>query len=72
MNEDIVSFAEDRTDQYPFYIQMAGISYCDATYKIDRKNSDIYCFEYIIKGEGTVKINGQEFIASRWGYLYPS
>ena len=42
---------------------MAGISYCDATYKIDRKNSDIYCFEYIIKGEGTVKIKNHEFIA---------
>lgn len=63
MHEDIISFTEDSRNQYPFYIQMIGISYCDATYKIDRKNSDIYCFEYIIKGQGTIKINGQEFIA---------
>jgi len=69
MYEDIVSFTEDSRKHYPFYIQMAGISYCDATYKIDRKNSDIYCFEYIIKGEGTIKINGQEFIA-RSGDIY--
>lgn len=64
MNEDIISFVEDTKIEYPFYIQMAGISYCDGTYKIDRRNSNIYCFEYIIKGEGTIRINGQEFNAS--------
>ena len=69
MNEDIISFTEDSRKQYPFYIQMTGISYCDGTYKIDRKNSDVYCVEYIIKGEGTIKINGQEFTA-REGDIY--
>jgi len=69
MNEDIISFTEDSRKQYPFYIQMAGISYCDDTYKIDRRNSDIYCFEYVIKGEGTIKIDDQEFIAKE-GDIY--
>ena len=69
MIEDIISFTEDSRKQYPFYIQMAGISYCDASYKIDRKNSNIYCFEYIIKGEGTIKVNGQEFTAMK-GDIY--
>ena len=69
MHEDIISFIEDSRKQYPFYIQMAGISYCDATYKIDRRNSDIYCFEYVIKGEGTIKINEQEFTAMQ-GDIY--
>ena len=69
MNEDIISFIQDSRKEYPFFIQMAGISYCDATYKIDRRNSDIYCFEYVIKGEGTIKIDGQEFTA-RKGDIY--
>ena len=69
MDEDIINFPEDSRKYYPFYIQMSGISYCDATYKIDRRNSDIYCFEYVIEGEGTIKIDGQEFTAAK-GDIY--
>ncbi len=36
-----------------------GISYCDKTYRIERNHSEMMSFEYIIKGEGTLKINGQ-------------
>lgn len=61
MHEDIVSFVEDTSQNYPFFIQMSGISYCDSTYKIDRRNSPIYCFEYINKGQGTIHVNGETF-----------
>lgn len=61
MREDIISFLEDDNEYHPFYLQMTGISYCDGSYKIYRKNSSICCFEYIIKGRGTVNINGKTF-----------
>lgn len=69
MHEDIISFTEYNSEDYPFYIQMSGISYCDGTYKIERKSASIYCFEYIIKGQGTIKIGGEEIIAKE-GDIY--
>lgn len=39
----------------PFVIEMAGKSWCDGTYLINRKNSKIWVIEYIISGKGTVK-----------------
>lgn len=61
MHEDIISFIEDANESYPFFIQMAGVSYCDGSYKIDRKKSHIYCFEYIIKGKGVIDVNGERY-----------
>ncbi len=61
MKEDIVCF--DRTD-HPFGIQMAGISYCDGTYRIQRACSPITCIEYIIDGTGTVVRDGTAYRAS--------
>lgn len=45
----------------PFSVSLAGISYCDGTYKIFRKNSDVVCIEYIISGCGTVEADGKAF-----------
>jgi len=39
----------------PFYISMAGISYRDRNYKIERKCSDTSLVEYVISGTGTIK-----------------
>jgi AraC-like DNA-binding protein len=64
MHEEIMSFYTEDTQNLPFCIEMAGISYCDGTYKIERRNSNIYCFEYIIKGRGTVVINDEIFTPS--------
>lgn len=72
MHEDIISFVEDTNENYPFFIQMTGISYCDGTYRIDRKNSPIYCFEYIIEGEGTINVDGKEFMPKKGDvYILP-
>jgi len=45
-------------------VELAGISYCDGTYKITRRKSDIYVLEYIIKGSGIIIDNGKEYTAS--------
>jgi AraC family transcriptional regulator, arabinose operon regulatory protein len=63
MIEDIYSFIENSYDEYPFFIEMAGISYCDGSYKISRKDSQLYIFEYILRGQGIVKTEEKEFSA---------
>ena len=63
MKEDIYYFGEI-TGEKPFEISLAGISHCDGTYKIERKNSSIYCFEYILSGSGSVTCGKNTFIAS--------
>lgn len=62
MKEDIVSFVRD--DGLPFCVLMCGISYCDGTYEIKRKNSDLNVIEYIISGSGTVCENKKSLCAS--------
>ncbi|MBQ7095707.1 MAG: helix-turn-helix transcriptional regulator [Clostridia bacterium] len=42
-------------------IQMCGITYPDKNYEISRKNSDVACLEYIEKGMGVLRIDGQTF-----------
>jgi AraC-like DNA-binding protein len=69
MREDIVSFVNNASDNHPFFIEMAGISYCDGSYSIGRKNSHIYIFEYILSGQGTVKLDSGDFTASE-GDIY--
>lgn len=55
MREDFVEITGYDSDM-PFCISLAGISYCDASYKVSRKKSDCYCLEYIISGTGTVEV----------------
>lgn len=60
MREEIADFYLNQ-EEYPFNLQMAGISYCDGSYHIERTNSDIYVFEYILEGKGTVLVDGEAF-----------
>lgn len=53
MREILKSFSKNDEDGI-LSIQLCGMSYCDASYKIIRKKSNIHCFEYIISGTGTV------------------
>lgn len=72
MNEDIIHFSRDIDEEYPFCILMTGISYCDGNYRIERKNSSLYVMEYILKGQGTVTVNGTTFYpASGSIYILP-
>ena len=65
MMEDIVSFIQEAMEEPTFFIEMAGISYCDGTYHIARKNSSCYVFEYVIDGEGMVITDGKSFTAKK-------
>lgn len=65
MREDIVSFIRDDDRQYPFFLEMTGISYCDGTYRIARSNSPITVVEYVMQGKGTVMTDGKTFTAAK-------
>lgn len=55
--EDVRCFP--REDNLPaFWIEMSGVSNCDGRYYISRDNSDVVVCEYIIKGKGTLNVNG--------------
>jgi AraC family transcriptional regulator of arabinose operon len=47
----------------PFAVEMAGISYCDGSYRIDRPHSPITVMEYVIRGQGTLQTRGRTFTA---------
>ena len=53
----------------PFCISMAGISYCDGGYRMDRKCSETSLIEYVISGCGTVEI-GEKFHHVKAGDSY--
>ncbi len=59
MKEELRFFNDIKADA-PFIIRLAGISYCDGSYCIERKNGDEFVLEYIIKGTGTVIENAIE------------
>lgn len=62
MREDLRFFHNVDADK-PFFIMLAGISYCDGSYDIERRNDNMYVLEYIIKGRGTVIEDGNEYTA---------
>lgn len=58
MKEDIVHFYIKQT-KTPFYLEMAGVSYCDKTYSMSRKYSTETVIEYVVKGKGYVNIDNE-------------
>ena len=60
MREDIEYFAASG-ENLPFAIELAGISYCDGSYRITRSQSPITVIEYVISGEGIIEIDGQTY-----------
>ena len=69
MREDIVCF-NTPTKPLPFFVSMCGVSYCDASYKIERLNSSVNVIEYIISGCGTVTENNKTFYPSAGDIYY--
>ena len=58
MHEEIYPFLSDGREQ-PINFMLAGISYCDGSYRISRPGSDVACVEYVISGRGTVLLDGK-------------
>jgi AraC-like DNA-binding protein len=63
MKEDIVHFYVPQT-KTPFYLEMAGISYCDGTYKMTRQDSGETVLEYVVDGCGYINVDGENYTAS--------
>jgi AraC-like DNA-binding protein len=61
MKEIIYSFPMPETRDPPFWLEMAGVSYCDGSYRILRYDSPILVLEYVAKGTGTVRIQDRVF-----------
>ncbi len=40
----------------PFSVVLAGVSYCDGTYRIHRQRSNVHVLEYVLSGYGTVSV----------------
>lgn len=63
MQEDIKYLTADA--DYPFVVEMAGISYCDSSYRVSRQCSEITVLEYVIRGAGVVIEEEQKFHAGQ-------
>ena len=63
MKEELYPLLPTR-DNFTFFAELIGISYCDGTYFAQRENSTIYVLEYIVAGTGTVIMNGDKYTAS--------
>lgn len=71
MREIIYNFWSQHDPQRPFNLIMAGISYCDRTYRIERPCSNSCSFEYVVRGKGTLEIDGKTvFPAENDVYLF--
>ncbi len=63
MHEDIYPFLSDNAEA-PLSFLLAGISYCDGSYRISRPASGLSCVEYILSGTGTVLLDGKPYYPS--------
>jgi len=52
MKEDIYTFSQYIRPEYPANVLLAGISYCDHTYLVNRATYDHYVIEYTVDGRG--------------------
>lgn len=61
MHEDIYIFSQYTRSENPVNIPIAGISFCDSSYKIERAYYDHYVIEYTVDGEGILEVDGQYY-----------
>lgn len=61
MKEEIYRFGQGDIARGALNFELAGISYCDGSYRIERMCSETACIEYVISGSGTVEIDGQKY-----------
>lgn len=65
MIEDFKNFTALNDEDEPIKIEIVGETYCDKTFNIERKHSDLNALEFIIDGEGTLDIDGQHLVPSK-------
>lgn len=64
MKEDIRAFSTP-VGIAPMYSPVVGVSYCDGTYHITRTKANITVIEYVISGEGYVRIGGKRYAVGK-------
>lgn len=61
MREDIYSIQSNERESGALHFELAGISYCDGSYRIWRPRSTVACIEFVLEGQGTIQIDGQTY-----------
>ena len=59
MQEIVYDFSGFSDERRPFNMLAAGISFCDGTYRVERKQENLYGIEYVYHGRGTLTTDGQ-------------
>ena len=59
MQEIAYDFSGFSDEKRPFNILAAGISFCDGTYRVEKKQENLFGIEYIYHGRGTLTVGGQ-------------
>lgn len=59
--KEVIKNFVSQPDSTPFYIQMTGTSYCDGSYRIRRDYRDLYVLEYIVQGEGVLRVDNRQY-----------
>lgn len=61
MWEEIHMFSQYVRQESHANVLMAGVSYCDETYRIERPAYDHYVIEYTMAGEGALEVGGKQY-----------
>ncbi len=70
-NEKVTTFPFDPTE-FPFNIEISGITNCDNQYEVYREKSYCYILEYVYEGSGTIFCDGKEYKVEKGDvYLLP-
>lgn len=59
MIDNFKNFTALNDENEPLKIEIVGETYCDKTFHIERKCSDLNALEFIIDGKGVLDIDGQ-------------
>lgn len=74
LSDDAVILWNYYNPSMPFFVGMIGTSDCvstnDSGYFTQRKNSQITAIEYIVKGSGTLEINGSTVKVKEGGVFF--
>ena len=72
MNNEYIISTPPQSKKSPFAITLAGITYENTSYEINRINSPTFTMEYVISGKGHIIVNGKEYIAEAGdSYILP-
>ena len=72
MKEEIYVFSQYTCPKQALKLMLAGISYCDSSYKVERADYNHYVIEHVLDGEGVLEADGQiyELKAGDTYFLY--